>query len=64
MTANGLHAKVFEGGVIPGAWRVEGKDGGHEVFAIFAGPDARQNAVDYARQLFGRWEEITLERDR
>jgi len=61
MTASGLHVKVFEDGVIPGAWRVEGKDNGHEVFAIFAGPNAHQNAVDYARQRFGTFDEITLE---
>jgi hypothetical protein len=29
------------------------KDGSCVAFAIFAGPNARQHAIDYARQLFG-----------
>jgi hypothetical protein len=55
MTADGLRAKVFEDRTITGAWCVEkmNEDGGYEVFAIFAGPNARQNAIAYARQLFG-----------
>ena len=56
-------AKVFEDRDIPGAWRVEkmDKDGAYVAFATFAGPHARQHAIDYARQLFGAFDEITLE---
>jgi hypothetical protein len=55
MTADDLRAKVVEDRAIPGAWRVEkmDKDGGYEMFAIFAGPSARQNAVNCALQLLG-----------
>ena len=53
MTANGLRAKVVEDRDIPGAWRVEkmDKDGSCVAFAIFAGPNAHQHAIEYARQL-------------
>ena len=40
---------------------VDGKDSGYEAFAIFAGPNARPNAIDYGRQLFGEFSEITPE---
>jgi hypothetical protein len=58
-----LRAKVFADPVTPGAWCVTkmNKDGGYEAFAIFAGPNARGNAVDYARQLFGEFDEITFD---
>jgi hypothetical protein len=63
MTANGLCAKVFEDRTIPGAWCVEkmNEDGDHVAFVIFAGPNAHQNAINYARQLFGTFDEITLD---
>jgi hypothetical protein len=59
MTADGLRAKVFQDRAIPRAWRVVkmNEDGGYEAFVIFAGPHARQNAINYARQLDG----ITLD---
>jgi hypothetical protein len=62
MAAIDRGAKIFEEAAIPGAWRVEkvDEDGGYIAFAIFAGPNARQHAIDYARQLFGTFEEITL----
>jgi len=55
MTADDRRTKVVEDHAIPGAWRVEkiNEGGGYEVFAIFAGPNARRNAVDYAPQLLG-----------
>jgi hypothetical protein len=57
---DGLHAKVFPDPVTPGAWCVTNmnKDGGYEAFAIFAGRNARGNAIDYARQLFGEFERL------
>jgi len=37
------------------------EDGGYECTVIFAGPNARQRAIDYARHRFGDFEEIELE---
>jgi hypothetical protein len=63
MSADGLRAKVFEDRTIPGAWRVEkmNEDGDYVAFVIFAGPNAHQNAIDYARQRFGTFDEIRIE---
>jgi hypothetical protein len=63
MAADGLRAKVLEDRTLPGAWRVEkmDKDGVCEAFAIFAGPNGHQNAIDYARQLCGTFDEIALD---
>jgi hypothetical protein len=56
-----LRARVFKDDAMPGAWRVEkiNEDGRYKAFAIFAGPNAHQNAIDYARQLFGEFDEIS-----
>jgi hypothetical protein len=60
---HGLRAKVFADPVTPGAWCVAkmNKDGGYEGYAVFAGPNARRNAIDYARHLFGEFDEITFD---
>jgi hypothetical protein len=46
----------------PAAWRVEkmDEDGGYECVEVFAGPSARQRAIDYARHRFGEFDEIEL----
>ena len=61
--ATDLRAKVFRDRVDRDRWRVEkmAEDGGYECTAIFAGPNARQRAVDYARDCFGDFAEIELE---
>jgi hypothetical protein len=60
---DGARTKVFADPVTPGAWCVTkmNKDGGYETLAIFVGRNARGNAVDYARQLFGEFDEITFD---
>jgi hypothetical protein len=53
-----LRAKVFRDRVDPAKWRV-GKmdeDGGYEYVEVFAGPNAWQRAIDYARHRFGEIE--------
>ena len=61
--ADDLRAKVFQDREYQGNWRVEkmDEDAGYECTAIFAGPNARQRAIDYARHQFGDFEEIELE---
>jgi hypothetical protein len=61
--ADDLRAKVFEDREHPDNWRVEkmDEDGGYECTVIFAGPNARQRAIDYARRRFGNFDEIELE---
>ena len=51
-------ASVFEDRETPGDWRVEkfDDDGGCEVRA-FTGPDARWQAIDYAKERYGTWVE-------
>lgn len=49
--------KVVEDHLVPGAWRVQKL--GYEAFAIFAGPNARQDAIDYAQQIFGEFDEMS-----
>jgi len=60
---DGLRAKVFADPLTPGAWCVAkmNKAGGYEAFAIFAGRNARRNAIDYAQQLFCEFDEITFD---
>lgn len=43
-------------------WRVEKMDGdgSYECVEVFAGPNARQRATDYARHRFGDFDEIEL----
>jgi len=55
-------AIVFADRLYPGDWRIEwvDDDGGVEI-AIFAGPNARERAIRYADQQYGRFEEVTLE---
>ena len=57
-----LRTKVFRDRIIRNNWRVEkmDRDGGYEAIEIFAGPDARQRAIDYARDRFGEFDEIEL----
>jgi hypothetical protein len=55
-------AKVFEDRISPGDWRVEkiDDDGGIEV-AIFAGPQARDRAIEYANwRCSGDFKEVNL----
>lgn len=61
-TREDLRAKVFEDRETPGNWRVEklDEDGGYEVVEVFTGPDAGQQAIRYADQRFGVFDEITL----
>jgi hypothetical protein len=58
-----LRAKVFRDRIDRAAWRVEkyDEDGGYECFEVFAGPNARQRAIDYARHRFGEFDEVELE---
>ena len=58
-----LRAKVFRDRVDRAAWRVEkiDEDGGYKCVEVFAGPNARQRAIDYARQRFGGFDGIELE---
>jgi hypothetical protein len=60
--ASDLRAKVFRDRVDRDAWRVEkmDEDGAYEWVAVFAGPNARQWAIDYARHRFGDFDEIEL----
>lgn len=37
------------------------EDGGYECVLVFAGPNARRRAIDYARYHFGEFDEIELE---
>jgi hypothetical protein len=57
-----LRAKVFCDRIDSAAWRVEkiDEDGGYECVEVFAGPNARQRAIDYARHRFGEYDEIEL----
>ena len=61
--ADDLRAKVFQDREYQGNWRVEkmDEDGGYQCTVIFAGPNARQRAIDYARHRFGDFDEIELE---
>ena len=36
-------------------------DGGYEAVKVFSGPDARDQAIRYAKQEFGDYDEIKLE---
>ena len=48
-------AKVFEDRETPGQWRVEWfDDDGRTELEIFAGHDARQQALRYAMQKYGQ----------
>jgi hypothetical protein len=62
-TPDDLGAKVFEDRAVPGNWRVEkmDEDGGYDVVKVFTGPDARDQAIRYAMQEFGDYDEIRLE---
>ena len=55
-------AAVFEDRETPGDWRVVkfDEDGSCEV-RVFTGPDARQQALDYARERYGTYVEKWLE---
>ena len=61
-TSDDLRAKVFEDRETPGAWRVEklDEDGGHEVVKVFTGPRARLEAMKYAHNQFGEFDEVWL----
>ena len=62
-TPEDLRAKDFEDRETPGNWRVEkmDEDGGYEVIEVFTGPDARQQAIEYAEREFGTFDEIRLD---
>jgi len=62
-SADDLRAKVFRDRIVRDIWRVEkmDEDGGFECIEIFAGPYARECAIDYARHRFGDFDEIELE---
>jgi len=56
-----LRAKVFRDRINRDGWLVEklDEDGGYECVEVFAGPNARQRALDYARHRFGEFDEIS-----
>jgi hypothetical protein len=58
-----IRAKVFRDWINRDAWRVEkiDEDGGYECVEVFAGPNARHRAIDYARHRFREFDEIELE---
>ena len=58
-----LRAKVFQDREYLAKWRVEkmDEDGGYVCTMIFAGPNARERATDYARHRFDDFDEIELE---
>jgi hypothetical protein len=60
--ADDLRAKVFQDREHPSDWRVEkmDEDGRYECVEVFAGPNARERAIDYARHRFGDFDEIEL----
>jgi hypothetical protein len=60
--ADDLRAKVFRDREHPSDWRVEkmDEDGSYECVEVFAGPNARQRAIDNARHRFGDYDEIEL----
>ena len=62
-TPEDLRAKVFEDRETAGNWRVEkmDNDGGYEAVKVFSGPDARDQAIRYAKHEFGDYDEIRLE---
>lgn len=62
-TPEDLGAKVFEDRETPGNRRVEkmDEDGGYQVVKVLTGPDARQQAIQYAEHEFGAFDEIRLE---
>ena len=62
-TPDDLRAKVFEDRETAGNWRVEkmDEDGGYEAVKVFSGPDARDQAIRYAKHEFGDYDEIRLE---
>jgi hypothetical protein len=55
-------AAVFEDREVPGQWRVErfDQDGGCEV-EVFISPNARHQAIDYAKRRYGTSVEKRLE---
>lgn len=57
-----IRAKVFEDRELPGGWRVEkmDEDGAYELVKVFTGTRARQNAICFAEQEFGEYDEIWL----
>ncbi|HET9848695.1 MAG TPA: hypothetical protein VFR68_09095 [Candidatus Dormibacteraeota bacterium] len=58
-------AKVFEDRETPGQWRVEWfDDDGRCELEIFTGPEARQQALRYARRKYKIVKEVQLERYR
>jgi hypothetical protein len=55
-------AKVFEDRVKAGQWRVEWfDDDGRCELEIFVGPTARRDALRFAMQKYGHFEEVQLE---
>jgi hypothetical protein len=60
--ADDLRSKVFHDRIVRENWRVEkmDRDGGVECIEIFAGPNARERAIDYARHRFGEFDQIEL----
>lgn len=60
MQASDQRAKVFEDGLLRGAWRVEkmSPDGGYDDVQVFIGPDACEKAIRYASRTYGGFELI------
>jgi hypothetical protein len=36
-------------------------DGGYEAVEVFTGPDAREQAIRYAKRRFGEYDEVSFE---
>jgi hypothetical protein len=57
-------ANVFEDRQTPGQWRVEWfDDDGRCELEIFAGHDARRQALRYAMRRYGHFREVQLEQE-
>jgi hypothetical protein len=58
-----LRPMVFKDREVSGNWRVEKMDydGGYEVVKVFTGPNAREQAIQFAEREFGVFDEIQLE---
>jgi hypothetical protein len=51
--------RVIEGRFVPGEWHIEilKEGGGYEAVTFLRGPDAREQAITYARDRFGEFDE-------
>ena len=59
MTEQPIRYRVIEARFVPGEWCVEilREDGGYKAVSFFRGAEARERAIDYARDRFGEFDE-------